>query len=231
MTLAEIDALTIESSFNELFPRILDLSVVPVGEPSYMLDQDDTMPFYDRVIVHQNLVKPTLQNFQDELAQYKVELTAEENAKIAEAARVSALNARWNALAGVRGAMDKAGVTTPNPMIELKRIIDENDEATMGLLEVKAVEFDNEVAAAGSRSQRKQNGKLARKVCEGVLDLIAGYNLERTLTTAQIDSLQVTFSDANNYLRSSQPWAAKTAIEAIVPDGTLITQEMKGDGT
>jgi hypothetical protein len=228
MNFEQIDALTIEQTFSTLINRILDLSVVPNGEPVYQLDQDDSLPFYDRVIMNQALVKPPLSNIQAELVEYQNELRVVEQARLDEIARVEAIKVRWNAISDVRGALSEAGISdVPNTAIELKRIIDENDEARLSLLESSAAAWDVKVAAQAVKNSRKNAGKAARKVCEDVIDLIAGFNLERSLTTEQITQMQSTFADANALLKNNQPWGAKAAIEAITPDGTLVTQEMK----
>lgn len=78
------------------------------------------------------------------------------------------------------------------------------------------------------KKEKIQKGKEAREVCERVLDLVAGYNLDRALTMEQITQMQTTFADAEKALRAGRPTQAKQAITAIVVDEVLVTQEMKG---
>jgi hypothetical protein len=79
------------------------------------------------------------------------------------------------------------------------------------------------------KNERIARGKEDRQKCEDALDLIAGYNRERTLTIEQITQMQQTFAQAESLLRANRPDFAKQVIESIQPDGTLITSEMKAD--
>jgi hypothetical protein len=83
--------------------------------------------------------------------------------------------------------------------------------------------------AARVKNERIARGKEDRQKCENALDLIAGYNRERTLTIEQITQMQQTFAQAEALLRANRPDFAKQVIQAIQPDGTLITSEMKAD--
>lgn len=78
-------------------------------------------------------------------------------------------------------------------------------------------------------NRKRELGRLDRQKCESALDVIAGYNRERTLTIEQITQMQQTFAQAETLLRASRPDFASQVITAIVPDGELITQEMKDD--
>jgi hypothetical protein len=70
-------------------------------------------------------------------------------------------------------------------------------------------------------------GKAAREACEKCLDLVAGVNLERSLTAEQITQMQTTFSSIQSALMTSRPSSAKALISAIVPDEVIVTAEMK----
>ena len=88
----EIELLTIENSLQLLIERILDIS--NIDGPAFQLDQDEEMAFYDRIIMHQDLVKPELSRLESELSQLKSELTTAEDARLAEIARQEDLMAR-----------------------------------------------------------------------------------------------------------------------------------------
>jgi len=74
------------------------------------------------------------------------------------------------------------------------------------------------------RENKKVAGRTVRHICQSILDLIAGINLEKGLTTAQIDQMEVDHADILKALQNNRPDKAKPLIEAVVPDGTLITQ-------
>lgn len=71
------------------------------------------------------------------------------------------------------------------------------------------------------------SGRVDRAKCETALDYIAGVNRSRALTIEQITQMQQAFAQAEALLRASRPDFATQVIAAIVPDGVLITQEMK----
>ena len=95
------------------------------------------------------------------------------------------------------------------------------------------VSKQSELAAEKSRADRirakKAKGNLAKRLSEEVYDLIAGYNLDRSLTEEQINSMETTFAPVMQALQAKRPKKAKKKIELITPDGVLITQEMKDD--
>lgn len=86
-----------------------------------------------------------------------------------------------------------------------------------------------ELNAEKARLEKMLKGREAREVCEKVLDVIAGWNLSRVLTAAQIDQMEVTFADIESALSKGRPWKAKPLIQAIVVDDVLVTQAMKDD--
>jgi hypothetical protein len=84
-----------------------------------------------------------------------------------------------------------------------------------------------QVQAEKDKAEKIAKGQKARETCEKVLDLIAGYNLDRELTIEQITQMQATFANAEKALRAGRPAFAKIYINAITPDGVLVTEEMK----
>lgn len=72
-------------------------------------------------------------------------------------------------------------------------------------------------------------GAKARVACVSCLDLIAGFNLSRSLTAEQITQMQSTFSQIQMALMTSRPSTAKFLINAIEVDGILLTTQMKSD--
>jgi hypothetical protein len=85
------------------------------------------------------------------------------------------------------------------------------------------------IASDSARSQKIEAGKIARETCQMVLDLIAGYNLDRELTMEQISQLQNMLSQPEAALRAGRPSLAKLLISTIVPDEDLVTTEMKSE--
>lgn len=81
--------------------------------------------------------------------------------------------------------------------------------------------------AAANKSAKLEAGKKARQACTNCLDIIAGYNLEQELTAEQITEMQTTFAPIQSALMTARPTTAKALITALVPDGVLVTQELK----
>lgn len=72
-------------------------------------------------------------------------------------------------------------------------------------------------------------GKRARQCCDEVWDSITGYNMSRGLTSEQIDTMEATFSVIAAALQAKRFDKAKTLIQAITPDGVLVTTQMITD--
>lgn len=112
---------------------------------------------------------------------------------------------------------------------EVSKDIDDNDIVTVipvtHTFEIK--DISAEVAAEAERQSKIEAGKKAREVCTQVLDLVAGYNLDRELTIEQITEMQTIFKSAEAALRAGRPGYAKIFISAIEADGVLITEEIK----
>lgn len=80
-----------------------------------------------------------------------------------------------------------------------------------------------------NKQQKISEGAKARQACQSVLDLVAGYNLDNDLTAEQITSMQATFATIFQLLIANRPSSAKSLINAIDPDGTIVTAQMKQD--
>lgn len=91
--------------------------------------------------------------------------------------------------------------------------------------EIIDITSQEEIEAA--KQAKIEAGKKAREICQSVLDLVAGYNLDRELTLEQITQMQTTFANAEAALRAGRPTYAKIFISAITADEVLVTQEMK----
>lgn len=102
------------------------------------------------------------------------------------------------------------------------RAFGESEEYTISQEDITA-----EIQASRGLYSKVELGKAARLTCESVLDLIAGYNIDRQLTSEQITIMQTTFGTIQSCLQASRPSTAKTLINLINPDGVLVTQEMK----
>lgn len=233
MTIELINAMVLsESNIGIVMGRLLDLETFyseNEGEVPYTLYEDEDLPIYDRILIHSALTLPSLAVVEADFAAYKAELVIVEEARLAEIARVEALEARIDAISDIRGALGEAGLDIPNAKLELKRIINENDEERLALLESSFATHQVRETKRLTKEARKNSGKAAREVCNDILDLIAGFNLERSLTTEQIDTLKTTFATAKAYLSDGQPWGAKAAISVITPDEVLITQDILDD--
>ena len=87
---------------------------------------------------------------------------------------------------------------------------------------VKKIKKDKAIV----RKNRIKMGKNIRLLCENILDLLAGFNIERALTKEQIDQMAVTFGNIQALLNVKRPISAKPLIEAIEPDGVLVTHPL-----
>jgi type VI protein secretion system component VasK len=182
------------------------------------------LPFYDRITVDTSLTKPTEQEMLDELEVYKGELTAVENERL----RRVDWTLRFDSLNDPRSIMNDLGINRANIALYFKEIVDNADEQPLLDLEAQAPITEASLQADASKEDKKELGRNARRCCEAVLDLIAGWNITRTLPKEDIATLKTTFALINEYLKDNQPWSAKAEIDLVVADA-LVTQEMLDD--
>lgn len=228
MTYTEINALQFdESTVYILLSRIFDLNGIidneqPLYQVSYEVPEDS---FYDRLTLHSELSKPTLQTFQTELDLYKVELTSIEDARLAEVARIQDIKDRFNAIKSIHRVFQSCGKTQPNSALELKRIIDENDQDTLTNYEIAYIPIKDEEDRKERLANLAKVGEKDRNICQKVLSIIGGFNRDKALTKEEIDSMVVTFGSALNALNLNRPDTAKQLISEITPDGVLLTAQ------
>lgn len=94
-------------------------------------------------------------------------------------------------------------------------------------MKTKWAELSAARTAEADKKSKKALGQAARKCCTEVLDLVAGLNITKELTSEQIDLMTVTWGDILTALQNNRPTTAKGLVEAMVPDGTLVTQADK----
>ena len=192
----------------------------PVWEPtkdSYTFlpyDKDAPLGLYERLLIDN---KPELSVFESALITWK----AGQLAEVAFQDRVKALPN------DIRMEAVKCNLNQPNMALLIKHIKENKDHEKLSCLESKKIEVANEVQAEKVRSNRVKKGRQAREFCNMILDMIAGFNLDRGLTEAQIDDMETTFVKTQKALQSGRPDKAKKEIVKINPDGILVTQEMK----
>ncbi len=88
---------------------------------------------------------------------------------------------------------------------------------------------DNKVARVDRAVPLKKLGNIARKKCDAALDLIAGHN-QQNLSDEQIQQMIESFGPVVQALSVlKMPSLAISLINNIVPDGVIITQELKDD--
>jgi hypothetical protein len=225
MTFEQIELITIEQYLGLLIGRILDLSQVPEGEPVYMLDQDEELDFYERIIVHQSLVKPPLENLEAELAQYKEELRVAEQARLDEIARVKDIKDRWSVITDIRGVIDAK--TWPNPAKLLEKIIKEDDQAELSNLENLWSIYLVDKAAKDQEESRDQAIEHLFETIQGCIKMVALDNIARGLTSQQKDDQEAMYSNLFKALKDYRPAKFKSLLVEVVVDGTLVNQELK----
>lgn len=156
------------------------------------------------------------------LQELKAELLGEENCKLAiekylEDKRnlIDAENDSLNVDLFLKGGLGWRFANIPAPSLDL--LISLLPSALSAKAEQEA------------KQAKIEAGKQAREVCEKVLDLIAGYNLSRSLSIEQITQMQALLSNSEAALRAGRPSLAKSLISAIIPDEVLVTAQMKAD--
>ena len=181
-----------------------------------LVDENDNRSYYDRLVIDS---KPLLSEFQSLLDSYKASKIADINFEN----KVCEMQSDFRQLA------KKCGYERANITKLMHEIIDNKDQVKKTCLESKVSELASEKARNERIQEKKRLGALADSISKDVYNLIAGYNLDRNLTTEQINQMESTFSPIMQALQAKRPKKAKGLINSIQPDGNLITQEMKDD--
>ena len=73
--------------------------------------------------------------------------------------------------------------------------------------------------------EKARKGKLYKELADKILHIIAGHNIDNDLDAAQIASIKTSNPQVLEGLSDGQPYAVKPLIDAITPDGTVITAD------
>ena len=94
---------------------------------------------------------------------------------------------------------------------------------------VQYTDITAQLAEEARKIDLKAKGAAARIACQNVLDLISGHNVNSALTTDQITTMTTTFAPIQQALLSNRPSLAKSLISVIIPDGIIVSQQIKDD--
>jgi len=214
MTLQEIAGLKIDNYFLFLTERLL---------PTITYDQMTMEGVgYDKLFLHRSFTKPTLAKYKAEFKKYKAELKAVEDARLADIAKVKDMTARIAKLQDFHSIQQLAGLpNTPNSAVELKRILDDRDDATLAKLEAVLPAHLAKKAKDEIKRVRKDKGSKKKRVCEEILDLINGENDEAAKTEAEVDAMILSFKAIYDALKERRPAKVRRLVELIPYDGSI----------
>ncbi len=128
--MTELDRLqttTLEDEFFRILNRLVDFSSMPEGEIPLTVSEDDTLSMYKRVKLHSSLTKPTLTKMKAELEIWRTAAVAQEEARLAEAARKQDLSDRFESLSDMRSCFHNQHPDTPNPALWCKELLENED--------------------------------------------------------------------------------------------------------
>lgn len=89
--------------------------------------------------------------------------------------------------------------------------------------EDKTSEMQREV----NKESKKFKGNIFRQLSQNVLDIVSGHVFNNNLTGQQIENLKQ--SPPYRYLLENMPLTAKPLIDALIPDGVILTQLILDD--
>jgi len=213
MTIQEINALLIDSYWEILTYRLL-----PTLTPDKMEMQGNK---YTDIMLNSTFTKPTLLEYEAEFVIYKQELVDQENARLAEVARVEDIKSRYSILEPYIHSL-KIGSTLadqPNPAIILRELTKPEKLIDLELMESK---YPSLLAASQKkqiRADKKVIGNKQKAACEECLAIIRGDNNGKT--DADIDSMLTTFAPIYAALIQHRPNKVRTLVEAVPNDGII----------
>ena len=125
----------------------------------------------------------------------------------------------------------------PEHQRELTPMIhNEDGTITEATYEIVPSEYQVEILDVTAEHEEKaridnliKQGEQAKLACDRVMSLISGYNLTRNLTAEQITEMSTLFAPIIQCLMISRPSSAKALIGQVVPDGVLVTEQIKTD--
>ena len=108
----------------------------------------------------------------------------------------------------------------------------EGVETGYPLIDVQVVNGKDVVTVVEDTAKKDLEESIALKVVrmdfgKRVIALLSVRNDAKSLTPAQIQQLPVTYGDARNALQDGSISTARAIIDAIVPDGTIVTADDK----
>lgn len=146
MTLEQLQLLQFDdSNFFIILSRLVDGSQIPDGESFYTI-QEGEGSLHSRVEMHPSLSKPALSAMESEFLVYKAELIAAEEARLAEIARIAALQARIDIITDHGIIRNRLGLNQPNMALEFKRIIEQNDIVLLEQMEAEWAAYQAELS-------------------------------------------------------------------------------------
>jgi hypothetical protein len=91
----------------------------------------------------------------------------------------------------------------------------------------KMATYEAQVAAEKAQSDAIAQAKQAMACGEDVIALLLVLNVPKGLTTAQIKQVNQTYADIKDLLETGSLVSAREEIQAVTPDGTLVTEADK----
>lgn len=76
-----------------------------------------------------------------------------------------------------------------------------------------------------AKEEKARKGQALKVLADKILHIIAGHNHDNGLDATQIAGLKTSHTEAFAALSDGMPYTAKSFIDDITPDGTLITQD------
>jgi len=86
-----------------------------------------------------------------------------------------------------------------------------------------------EIESKNLKDGKRFKGKVLRDLSQSILNIVTGHVLDNNLTNSQINQLKSDFNQVFRLLQENMPLTAKPLIDAIVADGTIVTQVMLDD--
>lgn len=111
---------------------------------------------------------------------------------------------------------------------EIPELLQDKKYLKLDVDEITLIEDADAVSKKALRDtlqEKERKGELFKALANKILHIIAGHNYDNSLDTAQILQMKTDHPEALGLLSDGQPFSAKSFIDVIVPDGTIITQE------
>ena len=151
--------MNLQQCYIEIIERIIDCSVIPEGELIAVLDIDESLDFYDRIIINDAILLPDLPRMLKELDEYNAELLVAARLEIRESLEAigGKIKDKHKCFSGLSRELNECGFQGNHALI-VWGWLDIGDTSNLDAIEIKHEEIalDNAVNEQAIKNRKNK---------------------------------------------------------------------------